>query len=57
MRYFFAIICPPIAILLCGKPFQFLLNIPLTLCFYFPGMLHAVLVVSEHLADRRARRN
>jgi len=53
MRYLFAIICPPLAVLLCGKPVQFLLNIPLTLCLWLPGMIHAHSVVSAHLADKR----
>lgn len=56
MRYFFAIVLPPLAILLCGKPIQFLLNILLTLLGWIPGVVHAVLVVHEHLADKRAQR-
>ncbi len=39
MRYLLAIVFPPIAVLLCGKPVQFLLNIVLTLFFYFPGAM------------------
>ncbi len=53
MRYFLAIVLPPLAILLCGKPIQFILNIPLTLLFWIPGVLHALLVVHSHLADKR----
>lgn len=53
MRILLAIILPPLAVLLCGKPIQFLLNIPLTLFFWIPGSIHAVLVVHEHLADKR----
>lgn len=56
MRYLIAIIMPPLAVLLCGKPFQFILNIILSLCFYLPGLLHALLVVSSHLADKRTNR-
>ena len=56
MRYLIAIILPPLAVLLCGKPFQFILNIVLTLCFWIPGMIHALLVVNGHLADRRTDR-
>ena len=54
MRYFLAIILPPLAVLLCGKPIQFLLNIVLTLFFWVPGAVHAILVVNNHLADKRA---
>ena len=56
MRYLIAILMPPLAVLLCGKPFQFIMNILLTLCFYVPGLLHALLVVSSHLADKRTDR-
>lgn len=56
MRYLFALIFPPLAVLLCGKPFQSVLNCGLTLCLYFPGALHALLVVSSHKADVRSRR-
>lgn len=53
MRYLLAILLPPIAVLLCGKPIQFLLNILLTLLFWIPGIIHALLVVSNHLSDKR----
>ena len=53
MRYFLAIVLPPLAVLLCGKPVQFLLNIILTLLFWIPGAIHAILVVHNHLADKR----
>jgi uncharacterized membrane protein YqaE (UPF0057 family) len=54
MRYFLAILLPPVAVLLCGKPFQFLLNIVLTLLGWVPGIIHAILVVNSHQEDRRA---
>ncbi|MDD5458534.1 MAG: YqaE/Pmp3 family membrane protein [Phycisphaerae bacterium] len=53
MRYFLAIVLPPLAVLLCGKPVQFVLNIFLTLLFWIPGVIHAILVVNSHLADKR----
>lgn len=56
MRYLLAIIFPPLAVLFCGKPIQFLLNILLCLLFWFPGVIHAILVVSSHLADKRTDR-
>jgi uncharacterized membrane protein YqaE (UPF0057 family) len=56
MRYFFAIILPPLAVLLCGKPIQFVLNIFLTLLFWIPGVIHAILVVNSHLADKRTQK-
>lgn len=51
-----AIILPPLAVLLCGKPFQALISIPLTLAGLIPGMIHATLVVNEYKADQRTER-
>lgn len=56
MRYLIAILLPPLAVLLCGKPIQAVLNIFLTLLFWIPGMIHAILVVNSHLADKRTAR-
>ena len=56
MRYLIALLLPPVAVLMCGKPFQALLNIPLTLLYWLPGAAHACLVVHNHLADERADR-
>ena len=53
MRYLFAILLPPVAVLMCGKPAQFLLSIVLTLCLWVPGIIHAILVVSSYQADQR----
>ena len=56
MRYFLAIILPPVAVLLCGKPLQFVLNIILTILGWIPGVIHALFVVHSHLADKRTDR-
>ncbi|MDX2131217.1 MAG: YqaE/Pmp3 family membrane protein [Planctomycetota bacterium] len=56
MRYLIAILLPPLAVLLCGKPIQALLNLVLTLCFWVPGAIHAVLVVNQHYEDQNADR-
>lgn len=56
MRYLLAIVFPPLAVLLCGKPIQAILNCFLTLLFWIPGVLHALFVVSNHLADKRTDR-
>jgi uncharacterized membrane protein YqaE (UPF0057 family) len=56
MLYLLAILLPPLAVLLTGRPLQAVLNFFLTLLFYFPGMLHAILVVSEYKADQRAKK-
>jgi len=56
MRYFLAIVLPPLAVLLCGKPLQFVLNLMLWLCFWVPGSVHALFVVHSHLEDLRTER-
>ena len=56
MRFLLALVLPPVAVLLCGKPFQAILNLFLTLCFWVPGAVHALLVVHHHLSDARADR-
>ena len=56
MRYFLAIVLPPLAVLLCGRPLQAVLNIVLCIFGWIPGVIHAMLVVSEHNADKRADR-
>ena len=56
MRYFIAIVLPPLAVLLCGKPIQAILNLVLTLFFWVPGIVHALFVVADHKAEKRARR-
>jgi uncharacterized membrane protein YqaE (UPF0057 family) len=54
--YFLAVICPPLAVLLVGKPVQAVLNLILSLFFYVPGLIHAIMVVSEHKADKRSEK-
>ncbi|MDR6224235.1 YqaE/Pmp3 family membrane protein [Desmospora profundinema] len=56
MLYLLAIILPPVAVLFVGKPFQAILNLILTLFGWLPGVIHAVLVVNEQKADKRAQR-
>ena len=56
MLYLIAILLPPLAVLFCGKPFQALLNLVLTLLGWIPGVIHACLVVSSHHADQRNQR-
>jgi uncharacterized membrane protein YqaE (UPF0057 family) len=53
MRYLLAILLPPIAVLICGKPVQALLNFILTLFFWIPGAVHACFVVHRYYADKR----
>ena len=56
MMYLLAILLPPVAVLICGKPIQALLNVVLTLFFWVPGVVHAILVVMDRKADKRTDR-
>lgn len=67
MRYLIAVLMPPAAVLLCGKPFQAMINWLLwavglvAAVFGFPAILvaaiiHAIGVVHNYYADQRARR-
>ncbi|MBD3748065.1 MAG: YqaE/Pmp3 family membrane protein [Sphingobacteriales bacterium] len=56
MRYFICFLCPPLAVLSTGRPLTFILNLLLTLCFWIPGVIHAILIVNDHNEDRRTRR-
>jgi uncharacterized membrane protein YqaE (UPF0057 family) len=47
MLYTLAIICPPFAALIAGKPKQAFLNLILTLCMWVPGVIHAFSVIKE----------
>lgn len=53
MRYLLAILLPPVAVFLCAKPIQGVINIVLCLFFWVPGIIHALFVVHSHLADKR----
>ena len=56
MLYLLAIVLPPVAVLMTGRPLSALLNCFLTLLFWIPGIIHAMMIVSEHKADKRADR-
>jgi uncharacterized membrane protein YqaE (UPF0057 family) len=51
--YLLAILFPPLAVLLCGKPFQAVLCVILTLFFWIPGVIHAMAVVADCKANQR----
>ena len=54
--FLLSIFLPPVAVLLCGKPIQAVLNLFLTCCFWIPGVVHAFMVVSAKNADKRTDR-
>jgi len=55
MMYLLAIVLPPVAVLFAGKPIQAILNLILTLIFWFPGAIHAILVVKDSRDDKRMK--
>ena len=68
MRYVLALLLPPLAVLLCGKPIQFVVSLIMTvvillLCFVGFGLficwvpaVHAFMLVHNHMADKRTGR-
>lgn len=56
MIYLLCILCPPIAVLLKGKPIQGLLNLVLTLFMWVPGVIHSILVVNNANANSRHKK-
>lgn len=56
MMYLLAVICPPLAVFLIGKPFQAFINLFLTLCLWVPGIIHAVALVNDKKADKRFKK-
>ena len=58
MLYLVAVIVPPLAVLLAGKPFQAIISfiLQLTLIGWVPATIHALFVVNNYYADRRANR-
>lgn len=47
----FGHLIPARGVLLCGKPIQILLSVPLTLCFDVLGIVHTLCVVSSYEAE------
>lgn len=56
MKVILAILLPPLAVLLCGKPVQAVINFFLTLLFWIPGVIHALYVVQNFANDQRTDR-
>ena len=56
MLYLLAIFLPPVAVLLVGKPFQAFINLLLCFLVWIPAVIHAVLVVNEHKANKRMKK-
>ena len=53
---FFAIVCPPVAVLMARKPFQSLIALGLWICLWIPGSIYAWGVVTDYKADKRMKK-
>ncbi len=53
MLFLVAVLCPPAAVMFLGKPSQGAVNLGLTLMLYFPGLLHALSIVSQYKIQQR----
>lgn len=53
MKTLVAILCPPVAVLFTGRPISALLNVVLTLFFWIPGIIHALIVQNADANERR----
>jgi uncharacterized membrane protein YqaE (UPF0057 family) len=56
MIYALCILCPPLALLLRGRFFHALLNVPMCLLFWLPGIVHAWAVIARDERDWRDER-
>jgi uncharacterized membrane protein YqaE (UPF0057 family) len=56
MLYLLAIVCPPMAVFLCGRVFSAILTLFLCLLCFIPGVVHALMIVTEYKADKRMDR-
>jgi len=53
MKYLLCFLFPPAAVLLTGRPLSALINFLLSLCLWFPGVIHALIVVGNYNAEVR----
>lgn len=55
--YLVAVLLPPLAVLMAGKPWQAILNLVLLfVTVYIGALIHALFVVHNHYADQRQDR-
>jgi uncharacterized membrane protein YqaE (UPF0057 family) len=53
MRSLLAVVCPPLAVLASGTPWQAAANAGLTLLLFVPGVVHALSVVDRYNVERQ----
>ena len=55
LRNIIAILFPPLAVSIYGNPIQFLINIPLIIMYWIPGIIHALIIVNMKRFNRRSK--
>lgn len=55
MKIILAILIPPLAVLLCGRPLAALINFFLCFLGFIPGIIHAIYVVNQSDQDKRMK--
>jgi uncharacterized membrane protein YqaE (UPF0057 family) len=48
-----AVLCPPVAVALVGRPSQAIANVGLTMLLFVPGIIHAMSVVDRYHTEQR----
>ena len=56
MLYILAVILPPLAVILAGRPQKFLTSLVLTILFWVPGIVHAWVTISRANRDRHDKK-
>lgn len=56
MLYILAVVLPPLAVVLAGKPQKFLTSLILTILFWVPGIIHAWIAINRANGERRDHR-
>jgi len=52
MRVILAFLLPPLAVFTTGKMGQFVLSFFLTMMFWIPGVIHALMVINQHNTEQ-----
>lgn len=56
MLYLLAVLLPPLAVVLAGKPSKVLTSLVLTLLLWVPGIIHAWITIGRARQEKRDKR-
>jgi len=57
MRVLLAFLLPPLAVFTTGKMGQFIISIILTMLFWIPGVIHALMVINQHNTEQAIKKH